>query len=157
MSCPEVPGEPTKSKYTEKGCIHWFDPDSPYEYISSQKARPFIIVGRNNFKSPRVIISPLQDNKNYTEKGKLKYPFHTSLYKKHYDFLDKDSVILLDQVYTIPKRELWAEWYMGKVDDLRKIDLALFYNFDLYDTITYMTGKMVGAMEDWHINRHSRR
>ena len=156
MPCPDVPEEPTESSHTNKGCIHWFDPDSPYEDISSQKARPFIIVGRNNVKSPRVIVSPLQNINNYVEKGKLKYPFHSSLHKEDYEFLDKDSVILLDQVYTIPQKELWEEWYMGKVEDLTRIDLALFYNFDLYDTITYMTDKMVGALEEWHIQRHSR-
>jgi mRNA interferase MazF len=61
----------------------------------------------------------LQDITNYQENGQLKYPYHAALHKNKYSFLDKDSVILLDQIYTIPKEELWEEWYMGSIKEDR--------------------------------------
>jgi len=119
MPCPAVPNGPTTTSHVKKGDIHWFDANSPYSNISSNKARPFIIIGRNNHRSTRVIISPLQDITNYQENGQLKYPYHAALHKNKYSFLDKDSVILLDQIYTIPKEELWEEWYMGSIKEDR--------------------------------------
>lgn len=100
MPCPPYPDNPTSIvvEHTEKGSIHWFDFESSDSSISSQKARPYIIIGRNNPKSKRIIICPISDIQYYLEQGttKLKYPYHAPLYKNDYPFLDKDSVVLLD-------------------------------------------------------------
>lgn len=158
MPCPDIPEDPTYSKHLDKGCIHWFDPEPQYEEISSQKARPYIIIGRYNHNSSKAIISPLSDIENYKEDDQLKYPYHAGLYVDDYNFLDKDCAVLLDQIYTIPKKELWQEWYMGKVDenDLGKIDMSLCYNFDLFDTIYWTARKFIESIEDWHKNKYSR-
>lgn len=54
---------------------------------------------------------------------------------KDYDFLDKDSIVLLDQMYTIQKSELWEEWYMGNLNDTTELDKAICYNFDVFESI----------------------
>ena len=157
MHCPEVPNNPAPSTHLEKGCIHWFDSKPEYEDISSQKARPYIIIGRNNYKSARAMVAPLSDIEEYQKMGQLKYPYHAPLYVEDYSFLDKDSAVLLDQIYTIPKKELWQSWYIGKVENLRKIDMSLCYNFDLFETISFTSKKFIEEIEQWHKDKYSRR
>jgi mRNA interferase MazF len=139
MPCPEKPKKPTqiKHEHTLKGCIHWFDPDgSTDSKISSQKARPYIIIGLENPRSIRVIMAPVSGRENYVEPGTntLKYPYHAPLDLNKNPFLEKDSVALLDQVYTIPKLELCEEWYMGKINNNEDLDKAIMYNYDLFET-----------------------
>jgi mRNA-degrading endonuclease toxin of MazEF toxin-antitoxin module len=157
MPCPLVPNNPTVSNHIYKGSIHWFDYNSNYDNISSRKARPYIIVSRTNKNSSKIIISPIQDIENYKEDGKLKYPFHAALYVDDYPFLDKDSAVLLDQIYTIPKEEFWEEWYMGSIDKFIDIDIALCYSFDLFESINEITNRLVSEMESVHIKRYTRR
>ena len=60
MSCPIKPIKimPAIPEHTFKGCVHWFDiSGSADPKISSQKARPYIIISKDNPKSSRVIIS----------------------------------------------------------------------------------------------------
>lgn len=139
MPCPPRPEKPTNAiiEHTKKGCIFWFDPNNSDPSISSQCARPYIILNTYNPKSTRVIISPISDRNNYVEKGteKTKYPYHAPIYKKDNVFLDMDSVVLLDQMYTIPKDELIEEWFMGKLSDNLELDQSLMYNFDMYSSI----------------------
>ena len=139
MACPKLPLKPTsiKVEHTEKGCIHWFDFEDSDVSIKSQKARPYIIISRNNQNSGRVIICPISDIKHYYEKRttRLKYPYHAPLLKESYSFLEKDSAVLLDQVFTIAKNELCEEWYLGKIEDCSEIDMALAYNYDMFESI----------------------
>lgn len=140
MSCPIKPNNPTPISYehTKKGTIHWFDlEDNSNPEISSQKARPYIIVGNSSYSSSRVIVSPITDRRHCLEKGtnKLKYPSNAPLNKKENPFLDKDSIVLLDQVNTVGKNELCEEWYMGEIKNVYAIDKAIMYNYDLFDSM----------------------
>lgn len=60
-----------------------------------------------------------------------------------FTFLDKDSVILLDQVFTIPKEDLFEEWFMGKVEAVREIDEAIMRNYDLLSTVSELLHEMI--------------
>jgi len=139
MTCPKLPDKPTiiKNSHTTKGCVHWFDFENSDPKIKSQKARPYIVISRDNPNSDRVIICPISDIRHYYEKDTtiLKYPYHAPLYKEQYSFLEKDSAVLLDQVATIAKSELCEEWYIGKVDDYSDIDIALAYNYEMFESI----------------------
>ena len=57
MPCPVKPSDvtPILREHTLKGCVHWFDISGDSDpTISSQKARPYIIIGIENPKSSRV-------------------------------------------------------------------------------------------------------
>lgn len=139
MPCPMYPQNPTTvlSEHTEKGCLHWFDIQNNAGSPNIQKARPFIIISRNNPKSNRVIACPISGIEKYLERGtqQLKYPYHAPLYRNQHSFLDKDSIVLLDQAYTISKNALCQEWYIGRIIDCAEIDKAIMYNYDLFDSI----------------------
>lgn len=140
MSCHIKPDNPTEISYehTKKGSVHWFDLEGcTNPEISSQKARPYIIINSSSYNSPRVIISPITDRKHCVEKDTniLKYPSNAPFDEKDYPFLEKDSVVLLDQVYTIGKDELCEEWYMGEITALNPLDDAIIYNYDLFGSM----------------------
>ncbi|MEK3879172.1 type II toxin-antitoxin system PemK/MazF family toxin [Paenibacillus sp. FSL M7-0420] len=141
MPAPALPSSPTRIKLenTDRGCVHWFN----FSSLSVASANtmdlihPCIIIGKFRPKQDRVIISPITDISNrLTENGVLKYPYHAALPLADNNFLDKDSVVLLDQVFTVPKTDLCEEWYMGKVSNTQMIDEAIFYNFDLFESIS---------------------
>lgn len=162
MSCPTKPFKTTliKPKHTQKGCVHWFDLEgNANPKISSQKARPYIIVNSSSYSKSRIIISPITDRKHCVEKDTdmLKYPCNAPLFKKDYPFLDKDSAVLVDQVYTIGKDELCEEWYMGEVTDLRELDLAIMYNYDLFDTSMGLYMEMMKQAETIYTSSFSRK
>lgn len=150
MPHPQKPNEPTliDIEKTLKGCVHWYEFKRDIKAKTIDDIHPCIIIGKDNPKSQRVIISPISDAKRYTikdENGKLKviYPYHVLLKKSEYNFLDKDSVILLDQVFTIPRESLFEEWYIGKVIEVRKIDEAIMENYDLIQTVTDLLHEMI--------------
>ncbi|NCI19863.1 hypothetical protein EJM73_09515 [Clostridium botulinum] len=166
MPCPIKPNNPTKisHNHTKKGAVHWFDlEDNVDPKISSQKARPYIIIDSSSYSSSRVIISPITDRNHCIEEGtnKLKYPSNAPLNKKQNPFLDKDSIVLLDQVYTIGKDELCEEWYMGQITDLQKIDEAIMYNYDLFDSMFTIYKKLFnqlnGQAKSNYISQYSRK
>lgn len=151
MSHPKksITTTPIDLEHTYKGCVHW------YEFVSDRKAKtindihPCIIIGKNNPNSKRVIISPISDADNYTNKdNSLKYPYHVLLKKDDYSFLDKDSVVLLDQVFTIPKDILFEEWYMGSINETRNIDEAIMQNYDLIQTVTDLLHEMIDKIAE---------
>jgi mRNA-degrading endonuclease toxin of MazEF toxin-antitoxin module len=160
MACPELPEIPTQIKieHTAKGCVHWFDFEDSDPSIKSQKARPYIIISRDNPKSDRAIICPISDISHYYESGtnKLKYPYHAPLYRKYYPFLEKSSAVLLDQVYTIAKNELCEEWYIGKVEDFTDIDLALVYNYDMFESISQAYIDLINQLPNSHMSQFTR-
>lgn len=162
MSCPIKPDSPTEIliEHTEKGSVHWFDLEGNIDpKISSQKARPYIIIGRNNYNSGRVIISPLSGLEHYIDgrTNKMKYPYHAPLYKSEYNFLEKDSAVLSDQVYTISKDELCEEWYMGKIDNVYGIDLAIIYNYNLFNTTKELYTKLISRAESYYASDFTRK
>ncbi|MFX3643253.1 MAG: type II toxin-antitoxin system PemK/MazF family toxin [Candidatus Pristimantibacillus sp.] len=154
-----VPTNPTvvTALETEKGCVHWYDFNNNSDPNAIKKIRPCIIIARSNPKSHRVIISPITDLTGYVEHGKLKYPYHAPLLVADHPFLDKDSVILLDQTYTIEKQRLYQEWYMGKVNDTSEIDKAIIYNYDLYEAIYTELRDLLTQFEPLHKTKFSRK
>lgn len=92
------------------------------EAIGSEQTgiRPVVILQNNwgNFYSPTVIIAPI------TSKQKAKLPTHILL-KKSKDRLEKDSIILAEQIKTIDKERL--KCYTGKlnIEEIKKLDNAL--------------------------------
>ncbi len=92
------------------------------EAIGSEQTgiRPVVILQNDwgNFYSPTVIIAPI------TSKQKAKLPTHILL-KKSKDRLEKDSIILAEQIKIIDKKRL--KCYTGKlnIEEIKKLDNAL--------------------------------
>lgn len=91
--------------------------------------RPVLIVQNDigNKYSPTVIVSAITSQIN-----KAKLPTHIELDAKEYG-LQKDSVILLEQIRTIDKRRLREK--VGHLDDelMKKVNEALSISFGLID------------------------
>ena len=83
--------------------------------------RPVLVISNNtgNKYSPTVIIAPITSHTH----TKAKLPTHTAV--KDFDKLDKDSLILLEQIRTIDKQRL--KQYMGMLPDnvMARVDKAL--------------------------------
>ena len=83
--------------------------------------RPVLIISNNtgNRHSPTVIIAAITSRVH----TKAKLPTHTSV--KDFEGLDKDSIILLEQIRTIDKQRL--KQYMGMMPDniMARVDKAL--------------------------------
>ena len=92
------------------------------EAIGSEQTgiRPVVILQNDwgNFYSPTVIIAPI------TSKQKAKLPTNILL-KKSKDRLEKDSIILAEQIKIIDKERL--KCYTGKlnIEEIKKLDNAL--------------------------------
>lgn len=89
--------------------------------------RPVLVISNNtgNRHSPTVIIAPIT-SRTHT---KAKLPTHTEV--QDFDKLDKDSIILLEQIRTIDKQRL--KQYMGLLPDniMAKVDKALAISISL--------------------------
>lgn len=89
--------------------------------------RPVLVISNNtgNRHSPTVIIAPIT-SRTHT---KAKLPTHTEV--TDFDKLDKDSIILLEQIRTIDKRRL--KQYMGMMPDniMARVDKALAISISL--------------------------
>ncbi|MDO4325956.1 MAG: type II toxin-antitoxin system PemK/MazF family toxin [bacterium] len=89
--------------------------------------RPVLIISNNtgNRQSPTVIIAPIT-SRTHT---KAKLPTHTEV--QDFDKLDKDSIILLEQIRTIDKQRL--KQYMGMIPDniMARVDKALAISISL--------------------------
>ncbi|MBP2645959.1 MAG: ndoA 1 [Firmicutes bacterium] len=89
--------------------------------------RPVLVVQNDvgNKYSPTVIVAAIT-----SQISKAKLPTHVEINAKQFN-LDKDSVILLEQMRTIDKRRLkekvthLSEEIMGKVDEAIRISLGL--------------------------------
>ena len=83
--------------------------------------RPVLVISNNtgNRHSPTVIIAPIT-SRTHT---KAKLPTHTEV--KDFEKLDKDSIILLEQIRTIDKQRL--KQYIGMMPDnvMARVDKAL--------------------------------
>lgn len=89
--------------------------------------RPVLVISNNtgNRHSPTVIIAPITSRTHM----KAKLPTHTEV--KDFDKLDKDSIILLEQIRTIDKQRL--KQYMGMMPDsiMARVDKALAISISL--------------------------
>lgn len=87
--------------------------------------RPVLIISNDtgNRHSPTVIIAAI------TGKTKTKLPTHTEA--KNFEGLDRDSIILLEQIRTIDKQRL--KQHMGKMpaDIMARVDKALAISVSL--------------------------
>lgn len=148
---------PISKQYCTKGSIFWFSLAHPNPNVSSLKCRPFIIVSRTSYNSSRVLMSPIQDLENYIEDEKVKYPYHVPLLKEDYNFLEKDSVILLDQVYTVDKKELYKKCFIGKIEKFDVLDNAIIYNFNLYESLQKGITELLKQYKNMYSNKFSRK
>ena len=102
--------------------------------------RPVLIISNDigNKHSPTVIIAAITSRVH----TKAKLPTHTAV--SNYEGLDKDSVILLEQIRTIDKQRL--KQYMGMMpNSIRKIhDMTLRLD-GLYDTIVELEERIEDA------------
>ena len=89
--------------------------------------RPVLIISNDigNKHSPTVIVAPITSRVH----TKAKLPTHTLL--KEFEGLDKNSIILLEQIRTIDKQRL--KQYMGKLPEIlmARVDKALAISISL--------------------------
>ncbi len=89
--------------------------------------RPVLVISNNtgNRHSPTVIIAPITSCTH----TKAKLPTHTEV--KDFEKLDKDSIILLEQIRTIDKQRL--KQYIGMMPDnvMARVDKALAISISL--------------------------
>ena len=95
--------------------------------------RPVLIIQNDvgNRHSPTVICAAITSKMN-----KAKLPTHIELNALTYD-MDKDSVVLLEQLRTIDKKRLRE--HMGRLDDkqMTLVDEAIAVSFGLHDDRTF--------------------
>jgi mRNA interferase MazF len=89
--------------------------------------RPVIIIQNDvgNRYSPTVIVSAITSQIN-----KAKLPTHVEISSEEYG-LNKDSVVLLEQVRTLDKRRLKEKIGHMTDEDMMKVDVALKISLDL--------------------------
>lgn len=89
--------------------------------------RPVIIIQNDvgNRYSPTVIVSAITSQIN-----KAKLPTHVEISSEEYG-LNKDSVVLLEQVRTLDKRRLKEKIGHMTDEDMIKVDIALKISLDL--------------------------
>ncbi len=89
--------------------------------------RPVLIIQNDigNRHSPTVICAAITSKMN-----KAKLPTHIELHADHFD-MDKDSVVLLEQLRTIDKKRLKDKICHLEGDIMRKVDRALMISLEL--------------------------
>ena len=94
---------------------------SPVEGSEQGGKRPVVIIQNNvgNYHSPTVIVAAVTGRIN-----KAKIPTHVEISKDTYN-LDKDSVILLEQIRTVDKKRLMEKLTYLKEDKMAEVDAAL--------------------------------
>lgn len=109
-----------------RGDIYYADL-SPVVGSEQGGVRPVLIVQNDvgNRHSPTVIAAAITSQTN-----KAKLPTHISLKQESYG-LQKDSVILLEQIRTLDKKRLKEK--MGHIDDqlMQRVDSAIHISFGL--------------------------
>ena len=115
-----------------KGDIYWADLGKVKDSNSSvQKGfRPILIIQNNigNRYSPTVIVSAITSQIN-----KAKLPTHYLLKASEYKELMSNSIVLLEQIYTIDKKDLGE--YITSISDIDMflIDIKLKNSFQLFN------------------------
>ncbi|CAM2773454.1 type II toxin-antitoxin system PemK/MazF family toxin [Salinicoccus roseus] len=89
--------------------------------------RPVVIIQNNvgNYHSPTVIVAAITGRIN-----KAKIPTHVEISKDTYN-LDKDSVILLEQIRTVDKKRLREKLTYLNEEKMKEVDKALMVSLDL--------------------------
>lgn len=89
--------------------------------------RPVIIIQNDvgNKYSPTVIVAAITSQIN-----KAKLPTHVEISSEEYG-LNKDSVILLEQIRTLDKKRLKEKIGHMTVDDMKKVDSSLLISLNL--------------------------
>jgi len=89
--------------------------------------RPVIIIQNDigNRYSPTVIVAAITSQIN-----KAKLPTHVEISSEEYG-LNKDSVVLLEQIRTLDKRRLKEKIGHMTKDDMEKVDTSLMLSLDL--------------------------
>lgn len=89
--------------------------------------RPVLIIQNDigNKHSPTIICAAITSKMN-----KAKLPTHIELSAERYD-MEKDSVILLEQLRTIDKKRLKDKVCHLDLDIMKKVDSALMISLDL--------------------------
>lgn len=92
--------------------------------------RPVLVVQNDtgNQFSPTVIVAPIT-----SKLMKHRLPTHVYLQQKHEQYgLDRESVILTEQVRTLDKQRV--KWRVGSLDEvaMKRVDRALAISFGMY-------------------------
>lgn len=100
---------------------------SPVEGSEQGGKRPVVIIQNNvgNYHSPTVIVAAITGRIN-----KAKIPTHVEISKDTYN-LDKDSVILLEQIRTIDKKRLLEKLTYLNEEKMSEVDRALKLSLDI--------------------------
>lgn len=114
--------------HIRRGDIYYADL-SPVVGSEQGGLRPVLIVQNDvgNRYSPTVIAAAIT-----SKLGKAKLPTHIDIFASH-DGVQKDSVILLEQIRTLDKRRLREK--MGHLDEatMHRVDRAISVSFGLTD------------------------
>ena len=110
----------------KRGDIYYADL-SPVVGSEQGGVRPVLIVQNDtgNRYSPTVIVAAIT-----SQTGKAKLPTHIELNAALYD-MDKDSVVLLEQLRTIDKKRLKDKVCHLDGDIMRRVDRALMVSLEL--------------------------
>ena len=115
--------------HIRRGDIYYADL-SPVVGSEQGGLRPVLIVQNDvgNRYSPTVIAAAIT-----SKLGKAKLPTHIDIYAGH-DGVQKDSVVLLEQIRTLDKRRLREK--MGHLDEdtMHRVDRAISVSFGLTDS-----------------------
>ncbi|MCC4723169.1 type II toxin-antitoxin system PemK/MazF family toxin [Salinicoccus sp. RF5] len=100
---------------------------SPVQGSEQGGKRPVVIIQNNvgNYHSPTVIVAAITGRIN-----KAKIPTHVEISKDTYN-LDKDSVILLEQIRTVDKKRLREKLTYLNEEKMKEVDKALMISLDL--------------------------
>src|SRR5699024_2446468 len=100
---------------------------SPVQGSEQGGKRPVVIMQNNigNYHSPHVIVAAITGRIN-----KAKTPTHVEISKDTYN-LDKDSVILLEQIRTVDKKRLKEKLTYLNNDKMKEVDKALKISLEL--------------------------
>ena len=113
-------------KTIKRGDIYYADLN-PVVGSEQGGTRPVLVISNDigNKHSPTVIVAPITSRIN----TKAKLPTHTLI--NNFEGLDKNSIILLEQVRTIDKQRL--EQYLGMIPDdmVARVDKALAISVSL--------------------------
>lgn len=117
------------AQVVKRGDIYYADL-SPVIGSEQGGIRPVLIVQNDvgNKYSPTIIVAAITSQIN-----KAKLPTHIEINSQDYDGLNKDSVILLEQIRTIDKKRLKEKVGSISPDLLPRVDEALTISLGLID------------------------
>lgn len=114
-----------KFRVVEKGNVYYADLGNG-QGSEQSGTRPVVIIQNDigNRYSPTVIVASIT-----SQLDKTKLPTHVKL--KDYDNLDKDSIVLLEQIRTLDKNRLKEFRFTVDIEDMKKINKSLMISLAL--------------------------